>query len=105
MTNPSREESGDTADAVKPTNVTAHYCVTDEEEIHLPRRRRHPRLLPRDVPLPRVGELVYLSSTSSWSVKRIVYEWRNSHDMRIQVWLEYEGPTHFGRPPGFELTQ
>lgn len=85
--------------------VRAHFCVPDEQETMLPRRRRAPRFLPGNAPLPRVDELVYLSSTSVWRVVRLVHEWRSIHELRIQVWIEYEGSGHHVGPRDFMRTQ
>lgn len=81
------------------------FCVADDQEVHLPKRRRAPKRLPVDVPLPRVGEIVYLSSTSAWEVRTIVHEWRAADLLRIEVWLAYAGGARSIRTPGFELTQ
>jgi hypothetical protein len=88
-----------------PLHVHIHFCIPDDQERHLPRRRRAPAVLPREVPLPRVGELVYLSSTSAWVVTRIVHEWRSPEDLHIELWLDWIGSARHARPPGFAMTQ
>lgn len=90
---------------VSSRRVEIHLCVPDEQERYLPKRRRAPPTLPPDVPLPRHGEIVYLSSTSAWSVTRVVHEWRSPLDLHIEVWLEYEGPARRRRAPDFMTTQ
>jgi hypothetical protein len=85
--------------------VTIHLCVPDDQERHLPKRRRAPPYLPPGVPLPRVGEVIYLSSTSAWGVELVVHEWRTPTELRIEVWLTHVGSARHLRPPGFSLTQ
>lgn len=85
--------------------VTIHLCVPDDQERHLPKRRRAPQFLPSSVPLPRQGEVIYLSSTSAWGVTMVIHEWRAPTDLRIEVWLEHVGSARHARPSGFTLTQ
>ena len=89
----------------KPTAVQVHLCVPDDQEVHLPRRRRAPQFLPKTAPLPRIGEIVYLSSTSAWAVITVIHEWQSPHELRIEVWLEHVGSARMHRPTGFSLTQ
>jgi hypothetical protein len=81
------------------------FCVPDDQQLLLPRRRRAPRTVQPGVPIPRRGDLVYLSSTSAWAVSAVVHEWRSTVDLRIEVWLEHVGGARQHRPPGFETTQ
>lgn len=85
--------------------IEIHMCVADDQERHLPKRRRAPRFLPLMAPLPRVGEVIYLSSSSAWQVDQIVHEWRSPQDLRIELWLVWIGNARHARPPGFEVTQ
>lgn len=85
--------------------IEIHLCVPDEEEHLLPKRRRAPRYLPISAPLPRKGEVIYLSSTSAWGVELVIHEWRSPVDLRVEVWLTHVGNARHRRPPGFELTQ
>jgi hypothetical protein len=85
--------------------VTIHLCVPDDQERHLPKRRLAPHYLPSTVPLPRVGEVVYLSSTSAWGVTMVIHEWKSPGELRIELWLEYVSSSRSSRPPGFTLTQ
>lgn len=85
--------------------IEIHLCVSDDQERHLPKRRRAPRFLPLTAPLPRVGEVVYLSSSSAWQVDMVVHEWRSPADLRIELWLAWIGNARHARPPGFEVTQ
>lgn len=86
-------------------SVSIHLCVPDDQEQHLPKRRRAPKFLPPSAPLPRIGEVIYLSSTSAWAVDQVIHEWRSPFDLRIEIWLGYIGSARHRRPPGFELTQ
>lgn len=88
-----------------PTNVQVHLCIPEDQKHFVPKRRRAPNFLPANVPLPRAGELVYLSSTSAWGVSMVIHEWRTPSDLRIEVWLEHLGGGAHGRPEGFALTQ
>ncbi len=94
-----------TAHATPSTKVQIHLCIPDEQERHLPVRRRAPQFLPRDVPMPRTGEVIYLSSTSAWVVRMVIHEWRTAFDLRIELWLEWVGSARHARAPGFTLTQ
>lgn len=85
--------------------VTVHLCIPEDQRMHAPKRRRAPTPVPASVPLPRIGEVVYLSSTTAWQVSGLTHEWRSSVELRIEVWLDYIGPARFGRPPEFATTQ
>jgi hypothetical protein len=85
--------------------ITIHLCVPDDEEQHLPKRRRAPRYLPAGAPLPRKGEVLYLSSTSAWAVELVIHEWRSPLDLHIEVWLTHLGNARHRRASGFALTQ
>jgi len=85
--------------------IEIHLCVPDDEEQLLPKRRRAPRYLPIAAPLPRQGDVIYLSSSSAWRVEVVVHEWRTPVDLRIEVWLSHMGTSRHRRPPGFETTQ
>jgi hypothetical protein len=87
------------------TVVQVRYCVPDDQEQFLPGRRRHPHPLPGNVPLPRVGELIYLSSSSAWAVASVVHEWRSPTELLVQLWLEHVGSSRQARAPGFTVTQ
>mgnify|MGYP000393730267 CR=1 FL=1 len=85
--------------------IEIHLCVPEDQERHLPKRRRAPHCLPLTAPLPRQGEVLYLSSSSAWQVNLVVHEWRSPQDLRIEIWLEWIGSARHARPPGFEVTQ
>lgn len=86
-------------------HVARHFCITDEQQAHIPSRRRAPAALPPEAPTPRRGEVVYLSSSSAWIVSTLIHEWRSPRDLRIEIWLEYAGTGRFKRPDGFTSTQ
>lgn len=85
--------------------VSVHLCVPEDQARHLPKRRRAPHLLPRDVPLPRTGDVIYLNPQSAWGVQMVVYQWDTPDALRIEVWLEYVANSRHTRPSGFSLTQ
>lgn len=87
------------------TLVEIALCISDEQAVHMPKRRRAPPLWPRDVPMPRVDEVIYLSSSSAWAVRMVIHEWRNEHYLRIEIWLEWIGTARHARSAGFEVTQ
>ena len=77
-----------------------------EEHLHqLPRRNRAPFCLPLHAPLPRKGEVIYLTSTSAWGVSLVVHEWLATDTLHIVVWLEPLGSTHHGARVDFGVTQ
>ncbi len=86
-------------------NITIHYCVPDDQEAHLPVRRRAPHYVPAVVPLPNVGDVIYLSSSSAWGVRMRIYEWLSPEDLKIEIWIDYVGSSRYARPTGFSLTQ
>lgn len=87
-----------------PPQVHVVFTIPDDQAQFAPKRRRAPQLM-EDIPLPRVGEKVHLSSTSSWSVTDVVHEWRSPIHLVVQVWLNYLGGAHDVRHPSFDLTQ
>lgn len=92
------------SDSVPKVDIRGHFCVPDDHEHLLPKRRRTPRQLPPDA-IPAVNTYVQINSRSMWRVVRHVQEWRSPHELRIQVWIEYEGPTHHAGRKDFEFTQ
>lgn len=89
----------------KPAHVQVCLCVPDDQHRHLPKRRRAPTALPLNAPLPRQGEVIYLSSSSAWGVTMVIHEWRSADHLRIEVWIEHVSGSRHARPTGFELTQ
>jgi hypothetical protein len=92
-------------DTPPPITVEIRFCVPDDQEQFLPRRRRHPSTLPGHAPLPRVGEVVYLSSSSAWGVTMVIHEWRSPSRLRVELWLEFVSGGRMRRPTGSEVTQ
>jgi hypothetical protein len=92
------------AEPGKPS-IRIHLCIPDDQMRHLPKRRRAPAYLPESAPLPRQGEVIYLSSTSAWGVAMVIHEWESPDRLRVEVWLEHVGGARHSRPTGFMLTQ
>lgn len=86
-------------------NIAIHLCIADDQQRWLPKRRRAPHNLPANAPLPRMGEVIYLSSSSAWAVVMVIHEWLSVHDLRIEVWLEHVLGARHQRPSGFSITQ
>lgn len=98
---------GRTASTPEPNGapvVQAHYCVPDDQQRYLPRQSRIPTRLHPNVPMPRVGDVVYLSPRSAWGVQLVVYDWRSPGLLCIEVWLQHVATTA-QRPTGFAITQ
>lgn len=85
--------------------VEIHFCVPTHQQKLLPARHRAPELLPTTAPIPRMGEVIYLSSSSAWGVSMVIHEWLSPGALRIELWLEHVGSAHQARPTGFQLTQ
>ena len=88
-----------------PTTITVHLCIPEDQHRHLPKRRRAPDVLPLDAPLPRQGDVLYLSTTSAWGVQMVIHHWLDVQTVRIEVWLQYVSSSRDARPTGFMLTQ
>lgn len=93
------------ASPAHPVQAMVLLCIPDDQVLHAPKRRRAPAVLPDNVPLPRVGEFVYLSSSSAWIVRRVVHEWRSAVDLRIELWLDWAGSARAVRHADFSVTQ
>jgi hypothetical protein len=89
---------------IKP-EVKVHLCIPEDQERFLPKRRKAPPYLPPEAPLPRHGEVIYLSSSSAWGVAMVIHDWLAPDQLRIEIWLEYVNASRHLRPPGFALTQ
>lgn len=85
--------------------VEIKLCVPADQERHLPRRSRAPQFLPATAPLPRQGEVIYLSSTSAWGVELVIHEWLSPRDLHVEVWITHVDSARHRRPTGFSLTQ
>jgi hypothetical protein len=86
-------------------DVEVRYCIPQDQEKHLPKRRRAPAHLPPGVPIPRQGEVIYLSSSSAWAVAMVIHEWANPRKLQVQLWLEFVSSSRERRPTGFQLSQ
>lgn len=86
-------------------HIEIHLCVPDDLQHLLPGRRRAPEHLPLSAPIPRRGDVIYLSSSSAWGVELVIYEWLNPTELHVQLWLAYVGDARAKRPPGFSRTQ
>lgn len=87
------------------TQVEVCLCIPDDQRRYLPRRRNMPSCLPPQAPLPRQGEVVYLSSSSAWGVSMVVHELISADHVRVEVWLVHVSNSRHTRPTGFALTQ
>lgn len=88
-----------------PTARTVHLCVPDDQERYLPKRLRAPMVLPPDIPMPRVGEVIYLARNSAWAVAMVIHSWHSIFELRVELWIEFVGNPRHARPVGFSLTQ
>lgn len=93
------------APAAMATKIEIHLCVPDDQQRHLPKRRLAPSRLPAQMPVPRQGDVIYLSSTSTWGVEMVIYQWTAPDQLRIEVWLSHVTSSLHARPSGFSLTQ
>ena len=66
-------------------------CVTDDQVPHLPQGQPVPTLWPRGAPLPRDGEVIYLTSTSAWVVRMVIHEFLPGGALRHELWIEWVG--------------
>ena len=66
--------------------ATVHLCIPDDQLAHLPEGLPIPAW-PAEFPTPRVGEVVYLTSTSAWLVRTVIHELLHG-DLRTEVWIE-----------------
>jgi len=80
-------------------------CFPEDQRVHLPEHRQAPDLLPQGAPMPRVGEVICLNSTSCWAVTLVIHEWRTPTSLCIQVWLEFLGTSRVMRNPNFTVAQ
>ena len=85
--------------------VSALFCVPEDQLHFLPKRIKAPDVLPLDVPIPRHGEVIYLSPSSAWVVQTVIHEWLSPDTLRIEVWLDHVSSSRRARPTGFALTQ
>ena len=72
-------------------NVGVKLCIPDDQQAHIPEFMPVGLNIPNGAPIPRQGEVVYLSSTSAWGVAMVVHEWLSPAELRVEVWLEHIG--------------
>lgn len=65
-------------------------CISDDQLTHLPQGVAV-KTWPAGAVLPRVGEVVYLSSTSAWVVRIVVHEFLCGGDVSTEVWIDWIG--------------
>lgn len=80
-------------------------CVPDDQQGHLPEDRTAAQLLPPGAPIPRVGEVISLSSAGLWVVQLVIHEWQTPTSLRVEVWLEWVGSSPGKRHQAAPVTQ
>lgn len=81
----------------KPT-CNVRLCIPEDQYVHLSHGQAVPSW-PEGVPVPRMGEVVYLSSTSAWAVAMVIYELLPGGHMRTEIWLEHVHAARHQRSP------
>lgn len=76
---------------------TVHFCIPDEELPHLPIGQALPTW-PAGAPMPHVGEVIYLTSTSAWAVRIVIHEFMHG-SVRTEIHLVWIGPARHLRDP------
>lgn len=79
-------------------------CIPDEQLQYLPPYGTVPSAMPAGSVVPRKGEIVYLSSTSAWTVSLVIHEFLPGGTVRIEVWLEWVGSARHARDPLYPST-
>lgn len=87
------------------TTIEIRMRIPEDQQHWLPTRSRAPLTLPLAAPLPRVGEVVYLSSTSAWGVTMVIHQWRSVHELNIELWLEHVHASRHDFSADFVVTQ
>lgn len=72
-------------------------CIPDDQLPHLPPFQSVTTVWPKGAPFPRVGEVIYLTSTSAWVVKIMIHEFVPGGALRHEAWLEWIGSARHGR--------
>lgn len=91
------------ADRLRSRATNVHLCIPDDQLVHFPNGHTMPTW-PQSAPTPRVGEVIYLTSTSAWAVSAIIHEIVHGGEVRVEVWLVWIGSARFARESGFEST-
>lgn len=79
-------------------NCAVRLCISEDQHAHL----SHGQVLPSwpaGAPLPRMGEVIYLTSTSAWGVAMVIHELLPGGHMRVEVWLEHVHAARHQRSP------
>ena len=79
----------------KPAFVV-HLCIPDDQIAHFPQGQAIPTW-PLGVQPPRIGEVIYLTSTSAWVVSMVVNELVHGGGVRIEAWLDWIGASRHRR--------
>lgn len=74
-----------------PPRVRVRFRVPRDQAARLPPGPAA-ALLPASAPLPRAGEVLYLSNRSAWAVTVVIHEWRAPHDLRVELCMESIDP-------------
>ena len=77
--------------------ATVHLCIPDDQLAHLPEGLPIPAW-PAEFPTPRIGEVLYLTSTSAWLVHTVIHELLHG-DLRTEVWIERVASARVSRDP------
>ena len=70
---------------------TVRFCIPDDQLKELPQGQHVPQTLPKGALVPRVGDVVYLTSTSAWGVSMVIHEMLPGCDVRIEVARTHRG--------------
>lgn len=54
---------------------------------------------PEGAALPRIGEVIYFTSTSAWGVAMLIHELLPGGRLRVEVWLEHVNAARHYRDP------
>jgi hypothetical protein len=78
-------------------------CIPDDQRHHAADLPRWALEMPHGTALPRVGDVLYLSSTSAWGVSLVIHERLSPQVTRVEIWLEHVGAARHTRDPGSRL--
>jgi hypothetical protein len=91
--------------AAEGLRIQTALCVPDDQQGHIPEDRTAPDLLPPGAPIPHVGEVICLSSSSLWVVQLVIHQWQTPTALRVEVWIEWLGSSPATRSPTVPVTQ
>lgn len=69
----------------------AYLCIPDDQLQHLPKFGTVPKTMPAGSQLPRVGEVIYLTSASAWVVSIVIHEIVAGGGVRVELWIDWIG--------------